>query len=168
MSALPKILSGPTAVKALEKVRQAEQNKNAWPYEHLFPPPNSIPVHQIGYAAVPAGGSSALVATYQVPEGFRFIMESILESYSGTFDPGDTLFTVQVNAGGGAQSTFVQGLIQTPVPLGAWEYGVRWYFDRPYEFSSLDLLSITAANVNLQGGSYVGGFFGYLLPSIAR
>ena len=169
MSALHNF-AGPQAVKALEKVRHAQANKDDWPYVHLFPPPNSLPVHQIGYVAVPNAASSAVIVAYQVPEGFRFIMHAILASFSGAFNPGDSLFTVDVNTPVGtadAQATFVQGLIRVPVTLGSWEYGVQWPFARPYEFAALDLIQLKGLNVNLNPGSpyYVGGFFGYLIPS---
>ena len=173
MSALPKNLAGPALVKGLEKERQSRLQKDLWPYEHLFPPPNSIPVHGsdlgIQTGAVPLAAASVVFCIYQVPEGFKFIMDSILMAYSGAFNPGDSFFTVTVNPNGGPQATFVQGLIRSPITLGAWQYGTRWFFDRPYEFSALDILQANALNVNIPSpanNSYVGGFFGYLIPRI--
>jgi hypothetical protein len=170
MSALPQNLRGPALVKGLDKERQHKSNQDLWPYPHLFPPPASIPVHGsltgLQAVAVPAGGSSVVICSYQVPEGFRFIMQAILESFAGIFIPGDSLFTVMVNPGGGPQATYVQGLINTPVPLGSWQYGIQWPFERPYEFASLDLITMNGLNVNLTQGppnQYVGGFFGYLI-----
>lgn len=175
MSALPRNLVGPALVRGLDKEREVLARRESWPYEYLFAPPNSIPVHgsEQGIQAVPVplGGASVVICAYQVPEGFRFIMDSILESFNGAFVPGDSLFTVTVNPNGGPQANPVQGLIQTPVPLGAWEYGVLWPLERPYEFASLDILSMSGFNVNLSQGPpnyYVGGFFGWLIPSIGR
>ena len=171
MSAL-RVLSGSDAMRAAEDLRRQKAKESDWPYEHLFPPRNSIPVNGgttgVQAANVPAAGGTAVIATFQVPSGFKFIMTGIWQCFNGVFVPGDSLWTLTVNPAGGAQANPVQGLIQVPVPLGSWVYGVPWLFERPYEFAPLDLLSDSAKNVNLSAGppnQYVSGFFGYLLPS---
>lgn len=147
--------------------------ERVWPvYAGSFP--DSLVVNQIAYAAVPAQGSSVVVLAYTVPTGNRFIMSSMWQCYSGgigtAFNPGDTLWTVDTNNASATdyQGNFVQGLVQVPVPLGSWQYGVKHWFDRPYEFEALDLIQSHAFNVNLTAGApnlYVSGFFGLLVPT---
>lgn len=164
-------LSGPDAMRAAEELRQKQNREKRWPYEFLFPPPESLPVNGgsqgVGFVAVPNAPGPVTVAQFQVQSGFRFIMTGILQAYDdGVFLPGDTLWTVTVNPQGGVQANPVQGLIQSPVPMGSWKFGTGpWHFDRPYEFAPLDLISSVANNVSLaSAGSYVSGFFGYLIP----
>lgn len=174
MSALRQF-SGADAARAAEKVRQERAKQSSWPYEYLFAPPDSIPINGgtlgVQTAAVPAAGSTVTIATFLVPSGFRFIMQAIWLCFEGTFLPGDSLFTVTCNPNSGAQSNPVQGLINVPIPLGSWKFGMAWEFDRPYEFAALDFLTAVGKNVNLAPGppnQYVAGFFGYLLPSLDR
>ena len=49
---------GNDQIKSADQVRQERANRNDWPYEHLFPPSNSVPVNQITQTpvAVPATG----------------------------------------------------------------------------------------------------------------
>jgi hypothetical protein len=166
------ILSGADATRALDLTRDPDPNKTAWPYVHVFPPPNSRPVHQIGTVAVPAQAATVTVLAYQVPSGFRFIMEAILQAYTpGAFVPGDALWTVDLNAPVGIadiQGAVIQGLTRIPIPLGSWLLGTQWKFARAYEFEPLSLLQSKARNVNLVAGApnyFVSGFFGYLIQA---
>ena len=162
------------SVQGAEQVRRQVANREAWPYEHLFPPPDSIPVHQIGSVAVPTavsmGGSAAVVLAYTVPSGYKFILHAILQAWGpGVFNPGDLVWTVDVNTPLGipnVQATYVQGLAFIPIPLGSWQYGTLWPLVRPYEFDALDLIQSKVTNINLSAGppNCVSGFFGYLLP----
>lgn len=168
--AAPKLLAGIDAVRAGRKLAAKEDRRSAWPYVHIFPPPEAVPVHGsdagIQAAAVPAGGSSVTVCSYRVPSGFRFYMAAILQDFEGSFNPGDTLWTVKVNPNNGSQSRPVQGLTNQPVPLGSWRYGTQWPFMRAYEFEPLDVVQSIAENVNLNSPNtqnYVSGFFGWLL-----
>lgn len=172
MSAQPRILNGADATRAADKLRRANERRAAWPYAHLEPPPDAIPVNQIG-APVDVGvaGVPTLVFSYLVPANFRFVMQGIIQGIGGggfmtAFNPGDSFWTVTVNPQNGVQANPVQGLIQTPVPLGNWEFGTWWRFPMPYVFAGLDLVSSVATNVNLNAGppnSYVTGFLGYLI-----
>lgn len=175
----PQILTGPDSVSAAELVRQRNDGRSDWPYPHIFPPKHAIPVNAIGSATVPdtlADGGSPVSLTgpqmpYQVPEGFEFELWHVLIDFEGVFIPGDSLFTAQVNQPGlSAQATYIQGLVNVPVPLGSWRVGTRWALDQRYRFAPLDILSWWGTNINLSMGppnTYVGGFFGYLLPAIA-
>jgi hypothetical protein len=171
------VLSGPEATKALDKTRDLEANKTAWPYVHVFPPPSSIPVHQITLAPVvcPAAGATAVVLAYRVPSGHRFIMEAILQAFTGgVFLPGDAFWSVDLNAPVGVllpdiQGQPVQGLTAVPIPLGSWVYGTQWPFKRAYEFEPLSLIQSKVRNVNLVAAApnyFISGFFGYLIPAL--
>lgn len=166
----PKFLLGRDAVRAGRKIAEKHTRKSDWPYVHIFPPPEAIPVHGsdtgIQTVAVGLAGATATVCTYLVPSGFRFYMAGILQDYEGTFNPGDTLWTVKVNPNNGLQSRPVQGLVNQPVPMGSWRYGTIWPFLRAYEFEPLDFIQSLAKNVGLAAGppnTYVSGFFGWLL-----
>lgn len=166
-------LSAADATKALDKTRDLDPNKTAWPYVHLFAPPQSTPVHQIASIVAPAHGAITAVLTYQVPSGFRFILRRILQDFSGgAFLPGDALWTVDRNTPIGiasVQADPVQGLIATPIPLGSIVAGTQWVFDRPYEFEPLDVLRSKVNSVNAGVGAgnwFTSGFFGYLIPAL--
>jgi len=171
MSAVPRILSGADAARAADKLRRANERRAAWPYFHLEPPPDAIPVNQIGAPVdVPAAGSSVQVFSYLVPSNFKFVMQGIIQSLGFqagfAFNAGDSLWTVTVNPNNGVQSNPVQGLINTPIPLGSWLFGTWWRFPMPYVFSGLDLISSVATNINLNAGPpnvYLTGFLGYLI-----
>lgn len=164
-------LVGIDATRAADRVRQQKRNQDDWPYVHLFPPPNSIPVNQTASVVVPAMGSTVTVLTYSVPDGMRLILRGILQAYSGgAFNPGDGLWTVTQNAPASISDTQgapVQGLISVPIPYGAWQYGKYWRFERPYEFDQETVVRSTFKNVNLGAGApnwLVSGFMGYLIP----
>lgn len=168
-------LSGAEAIRALREVQDPDANKTAWPYVHVFPPPGAKRVHQITLTpvVVPAAGATAVVLAYQVPSGFRFIMEAILQTYTpGAFNPGDVLWTVDLNAPVGIadiQGAVIEGLTRVPIPLGSWVYGTQWKFPRAYEFEPLSLLQSKARNLNLPAGApnyLISGFFGYLIPAL--
>jgi hypothetical protein len=168
--AAPVRLSGVEAVKAARRVA-AERRCEEWPYVHVFPPPNSVPVHQIAFIAAPAPSFSGVVLAYRVPAGMRFFMQSILQVYTAgaSFSPGAALWTVTDNSPTGladSQAMPIQGLINLGVPLGSLAAGTRWPFDRAYEFSSDHLLQSVVQNVSLSGGFFVSGFFGYVVPDL--
>ena len=159
--------------RLLEAVRQSVKRKEAWPYYYEFPPASSIPVHAIGSAASPAVGVVAPVLVYLVPEGFRFILEEILQDFQGAaINPNDALWTVDRDVQPpNPRGLPINGLAQTPIPLGSIPRGVKWPLPRAYEFAPLTVLRSTVVNVNLGVGlpnQFVSGFFGYLLPAVAN
>ena len=158
------------AARMLEMVRRSVMQKSAWPYIYEFAPPDSIPVEQIAQIPVPAIGVLTPVLTYLVPEGFRFFLGRLVEDFEGAaFAPFDALWTVDKDAVvPNVQGQPIQGLIQTPVPLGSFLRGVKWPLPRAYEFAPLTILRSTVLNQTLAGGAFVSGFFGYLVPAIGR
>ncbi len=177
MTAKPLLYSGADAVRAAEKIRQTHANQEQWPYVHCFPPVNSIPVNQTGSVVTPALSAQAVILTYKVPPGFKFIMTGVVAMYinSGTlgaFLPGQGLFTLDLNTPPGVtniQASPVQGLTALTVPLGNYLAGVKWYLERAYEFAPLDELRWKGTNVGLPVGTpafFAAGVFGWLLPAI--
>lgn len=169
-------LSAVQSISAAEKVRIQRENQSQWPYVHIFPPPNSLPVHAISLAvAVPAKGVTVVVLTYTVPDGMRLFLRSLIQTYSGgAISPGDLLWTVTQNQPAGiadVQGAPVQGLISSPVPLGSWAFGIQWPFERVYEFAPNQVIRSTCQNStgNIPAGApnlLVSGFFGWLVPDV--
>jgi len=156
-----------------EMLRRDIEKKAAWPFVHEFPPPGSIPVHEIGDIASPAQGVLSVIFQYRVPKGFNFYLCRVLEDFSGgPVNPGDALWTVDQNAPlPNVQGMPVQGLTATPTPLGSFLTGLKWKLPRVYEFAPLTLLRSTVVNQNLNVGLpnvFISGFFGYLLPAIVQ
>lgn len=147
-----------------------QRQREKWPYLHVFPPPNSIPVHEIASIPVPVAGTPTLVVAVSVPPLHRFYLQAILQVFTGgAFLPGDAQWTVNVNTTIGSPSVQgmpVQGLIAVDVPLGSITAGNQWEFRRAYEFESLDLVQSVVTNVNLAGGFFTSGFFGYFVPGV--
>jgi len=168
--------SGVDLVKSADKERQDREKRSEWPYLHLFPPPNSIPVNQITQTpvGVPAIGLTAVALAYRVPSGYQFIMTGIVQNiYGSAVNPGDVTWTVDRNKPVGiadSQGMGVQGLINVPVPLGSFPFGVIWEFKRPYEFEPLDLVQSKATNVASGGvglpNALISAFLGYLIPVV--
>ncbi len=175
--AKPRLYSGSDAVRAMEKIRSTHANQEAWPYEHVYPPVNSIPVNATDAVVTPALAAVAEILTYKVPSGYRFIMTGVVLSYINTgglgpFVPGDALWTVDLNTPTGVaniQASPVQGLTAVKMPLGSFTAGNVWWFARAYEFAPLDVLRSKATNVALGVGDpnyFASAFLGWLLPAL--
>lgn len=157
-------------MRMADALRQSVQRRDEWPYEHVFPAPVSEVVEVFGSAATLAAGTLTPILTYLVPAGLRFFLTALLCDFLGaSFNPGDALWTVDENfTVPSLQGSYVEGLIQWPVPAGSFAKGRRWKLPRAYEFAPLSVVRSTAVNVNLGVGApntYVSGFFGYLVPS---
>lgn len=167
-----------TAAAEQRRRQVLEERKCAWPYYHVFPPPNSDTFHQINSPAVqvPVLGATVEVLSYQVPDGMRAILQAIVQNYLGasTFSAGDLLWTVTTNEPSGivdVQGAPEQGLIATPVQLGSFLFGVQWEFKRAYEFAPNTVIRSICKNAtgNIPAGAgnfLVSGFFGYLIPDV--
>ncbi len=177
--AKPRLYSGPDATRALEVIRQTHANQEAWPYMHVYPPVNSQPVNETGAVPTPAVAAQAVILTYQVPTGWKFIMTGVVLGYInsgglGAFVPGAALWTIDVNTTPGVsnvQAEPVQGLTRVKVPLGNFLSGNVWPLARAYEFAPLDTLRAKATNVALPAGDpayFVAGFLGWRVPAIGE
>jgi hypothetical protein len=173
MSAKPiQMFSGVDSVRAADAYRLAvEARRNAWPYVHVYPPPNAIDVNVIGTQVTQAQAAAAIeVLSYQVNSGKRFFMTGVVLGASVSFAPGAALFTVDRNSPVGVtNSQFMpeHGLVNVPVQLGSFALG-PWKFSRVREFGPLDVIRVKATNVGLNAGSdlYVCGLFGYEVPTL--
>jgi hypothetical protein len=174
MSAV-RLFTAQDAIRATEKVQDLRQRQEQWPYVHIFPPPDSIPVHQLTLVpvAVPATDSAQVeVLLYRVPSGFSFIMTAIVQQYQGgTFTWGNGSWTIDRNTPVGVanvQASPVQGLTNIPVPLGSFIESGPWQLPRAYVFKPLDEIRSKftqgIAPASTPNGLLVSGFFGYLVP----
>lgn len=152
-----------------ELARHMKHRTDSWPYLHVFPDRLSLPQQPVGRIAAPAVGVLTPVLVYQVPTGFRFYLEGIVNDFEGAaFNPGDSLWTVdqgfQVS---NVQGAGVQGLVGLPVPLGSYTFGRWWKLPRVYEFAALTVLRAAVKNVNLLAGLpnvFSSAFIGWLEP----
>jgi hypothetical protein len=136
----------------------------------VFPPPNSIPVHEIAQVDAPAAGNTVTVLTYKVPSGHRLYLHAVLAVTSGAAVlPGDFLWSIFVQDAGAVsdlQRRPVHGLVNVPIPLGSIDAGVQWPFYRAYDFAPLSVLSTQVENVSGTATKASAGYFGYLVPDI--
>jgi hypothetical protein len=171
MSAKPiELYSGPDSTRAADAYRIAvEARRDAWPYVHVYPPPNAIDVNVIVATVTQAQAAPAIEALrYQVNSGKRFFMQAVLLGANVTFSPGDALFTLTRNSEAGSTQFMPEhGLINIPVQLGSTAFGA-WRLHRAREFAPLDVIRVAATNVNLNAGTdqYVCGIFGYEVPTL--
>jgi hypothetical protein len=93
-----------------------------WPYQWLFPGPNSKQVLSHGEVAIPAiAGGAVNVVRYQVPDGLRFslrgvVLDAFITDASWNEASGDLLFNVTVLAAG---SRTVDYLVNVSTRLGS-------------------------------------------------
>jgi len=153
-----------------EELRQERERKSLWPYGHLFPISDDLTVNAIADIPAPAqDGNFHVVLQYQVPSGFYFWMEALLQDGPQPFLPGDAFWVVDQNAqvASSTQAARVQGLNLVPVPLGSIETGIPWRFRMPYLFEPLTVIRSKVMNVNFAPGNpdfFTSIFLGFLVP----
>lgn len=170
---IQRVYSGVDAVKAADAVRRDQNNRERWPYMHIYPPVNAEPVHVIASVFTPAVAAQIEVLRYNVPSGFRFYLRGIIQTYEGgNFVPGDVLWTIDRNTPVGVASSQAQpeqGLVAVPVRVGSFNPFTVDEFARAYEFEPLDVVRSKATNVAVGVGTpntFTSGFFGYLVPDV--
>ena len=172
-----RLYMGADAVKAADVVRQAQSNREKWPYMHEYAPPNAEPVHRINSVVTPdivanvGAAATVIVLEYQVPSGFRFYLRGIIQTYEGgNFVPGQALWTIDRNTPVGVanvQAQPEQGLVAVPQRVGSFSPWTVDEFARAYEFEPLDIVRSKATNVNVAVGDpnyFSSAFLGYLVP----
>lgn len=131
------------AAEALESPRRL---LGRWPYQWLFPGPNSRHVLANQSAPLPASGLSVSVLTYQVPDGLRFSLRAIVFGFNGTGwtegSPTGISFTLQVQAAGTRNVDFLQGVL-THLGSASQPYPILGRL----EFAPLDVLVVVATNL---------------------
>ena len=173
MASRVQLFSGPASVTAARELMLAEQaRRDAWPYPHVYPPPQSEDVHVISTAAVGTAGTGVPVEVlkYTVQSGRRFFLRAVLFQCDVTVSIGAALFTLDRNASvGGTSNTQYDpehGLVNIPMVLGS-NMVCPWYLQRPRIFEPLDVVRVKALNVDLGGGNFVAGIFGWDVPVTA-
>lgn len=127
---------------ALESPKRAA---GKWPYQWLFPGPNSRQVLANGQTAIPPLNTSAPVVNYTVPDGMVFSLRAIVFAFFGTgWNEGTVtglFFTLNVLGAGTRAVDFLQNVA---THLGS--------TDQPYpilgrlEFNPLDQLQVSVLN----------------------
>ena len=176
-----RVTSGPNSIFAAEALRKAENRRDSWPYEHVYPPIDSDRRNPQGFVVTPAlyisptTTNQALVLQFNVPSGFMFIMKGLLLAAVTTGmvpigNPGDFQFSVDKNTPIGAaptQGSPVTDLNAIPFNWGSPSQGPVM-FARAEEFAPTD--QVRAKVINFTGGVgapnfVVASFYGYLYPS---
>ena len=154
-----------------ELARHIKNRRDAWPYEHEFPDRMGKNQEPLASIAAPAVGVKTPVLVYQVPYGFFFYLEGLVQDFEGSsFNPGDASWTVDQDAQfSNVQGAGVQGLVNLPVPLGSFAVGRWWKLPRTYKFSQLTVLRSVVTNANIVPGApnvFTSQFLGYLEPVV--
>ena len=168
------IAPGAGSVEATRALGTSKRRAGIYPYQWLFPGPNSKHVRASNSVIMPAEyGSDAGIIDYTVPEGMRLSLRGIVfASTSPDWEAGsgDLVFSLSVT---GISSRPVDWLAEVVTPLGT--------FEQPFpilgrlEFNSLNNLVVSVrpvANVTLstQEAPRAGGFqsamlVGHLYPN---
>lgn len=163
------IVPGSSLVTAAQALGRQNRREGTYPYQWLFPGPNSRHVRASGSVLMPdALGSSATVLDYKVPQSMRFALRGIVLA-SGAPDwvpgSGDLLFKVMVS---GVSPRSVDFLNNVDTPLGSTQ--------SPFpilgrlEFESLSTISVLVypiANVSVgaDGGYQTAMLVGHIYPN---
>jgi hypothetical protein len=142
----PEIIApGRGLVTAAELLTSQKRALGKWPYQWLFPGPNAKHVLANSTVAIPGAASTAVVLSYQVPDGYRFSLRAIVFGFFGAgWNEGTATglsFTLLVQAAGTRKVDFLSGVL---THLGS--------ADQPYpilgplEFAPNDLLEVTVTN----------------------
>ena len=128
-----RVVSGVEQIRAAARLAKLQRNRDLWPYEWVFPPPDRERVHQEASSDVSTmtAGSANQVLSYQVQNNYRFMLNGLVLLYigNGIFTPGDgnIVFGVDVNVPIGVTSLQgypVQGFDNSGIPKGAYASGV--------------------------------------------
>lgn len=140
-----------------------------WPYQWLYPGPNSRHVLARGSVATPAFNTPpAQVVSYTVPEGYRFSLRAVVidGSQVSNWIPGspDMQFNLNCIAAGTRIVDFLQDVL---TPLGSTV--IPWPILGRLEFESLEQLAwdvSTFQNVGVGAPNFVSCFLlGHIYPN---
>lgn len=141
------------AMAAQETLTDPRRAEGKYPFQWLYPGPNSRPVIQNGAVAIPAIGSgqssaSATILEYMVPEGYRFVLtDLVMNAFASDWNPasGQLAFTLVVQYSTGPRN--VEFL--TNVLFGMGTNQLPWPIRGRLEFHPLDVLQINLLNTGL-------------------
>lgn len=174
-----RMVSGTEEIRAANLLRRLQERRELWPYEWVFPPPDSQRVHHEGTVDVSTltAATAAQVDSYQVQNNYRFMLNGVVLLYvgSGTFTPGDgnVVFGLDINVPIGVtalQGYPVQGFDNSGIPKGAYLSGVFFPYPlapKPEIIGPTDQLRskvTVSASIIASGGRVISIFDGWLLP----
>jgi hypothetical protein len=141
------IVPGRSQVQAAEALENPRRLIGKWPYQWLFPGPNSRHVLVNDRASVPLGASSQVtLAKFQVEDGLRFSLRGIVFAFEGTgWNEGTTSglsFTLVADLAGPMNVDFLQNVL-TQLGSTAQPYPILGRL----EFEPLTNLSVVVTNV---------------------
>lgn len=174
---LTRMVSGSEAVKAANQLRSLQSRRDLWPYEWVFPPPDSQRVHQEASIDVSTltPGTAALVLAYEVQINYRFMLNGLVSLYIGSnsFTPGDgnVVFGLDINVPIGVTSLQgypVQGFDNSGIPKGGYISGIFFPYPlapKPEIIGPGDTLrSKVTISASITQGRVIAIFEGWLLP----
>lgn len=144
------IQPGPSLVEAGRALEDPRRQVGKWPYQWLFPGPNSRQVLANGTSVAPTSGTPQTPLSYTVPDGYRFSLRAIVFFYNGTLwhegtATGLSFSLIDQAAGSRAVDFLANVLTHLGTP------------DQPYpilgrlEFAPTDVLTVVVSN----GGGFV-------------
>ena len=173
----PRIVTGPEAVKAAANLAATQDRRDQWPYPWNFPSPGASRVFRVGSVVAPATATQTEVLVYRVPQGYRFWLCALLQTYVGAgwiAGSGDILWTLDKNRPVGVaplQGEVIQGFGNIGIGLGSMLNGCVTYLcplAMPELLAPTDELRskvITTAAIPVGGTNYFHSIFsGWLEP----
>ena len=172
-----RVLSGIEAVKVAHEKQRRNLRLEQWPYEWVYPPPDSERVHVEGTldVATMIPGTQAEIVEYTVQNNYKFLFNALVQIYIGqsAFTPGDgnIVWNLDVNIPLGVispQGYPIQGFDQSGIPKGGFVNGVFAPYQlalKPEVLAPLDVLRSKATiSANITIGRLVTIFDGWIIP----
>jgi hypothetical protein len=169
------MVPGRSLVQGARSLETRERGAGVFPYQWLFPGPNSKQVLANGRVAMPAAygtpagiipNGSSQSALYTVEQGYRFSLRGLIFGCT-TSDfvdgSGDVVFNLTVTAG--TAPRVVDYFFNFPFRLGS--TAEPFPILGRLEFAELEALSLTVtpvANVTLSSGFGFGALVGHIYP----
>lgn len=147
------IRPGAQLARAAQALAEPARAEGRYPFQWLYPGPNSAPAIPNGRIAIPAIVAPATSATgtifqYEVPEGYKLVLTDILfNAFAADWNPGSgqLTFTLQLLYSTGPRNVeFFQN-----VPFGFGLAGYPWPIKGRLEFNSLDVLALLVTNTGI-------------------
>jgi hypothetical protein len=151
------ILTGPALIKASQSLKTLHDKQAAWPYDWEHRPPGSRQAIAFGSIVAPTQGTQAQILQYNVPDSLQYVPSCLVfEIVGSAWNPGDFLFTLDVNQPIGSVS--VQGVPFTgygavPFPLGTRQIPWQIQAGENDKLKANDQVRVKVTNVNVTAGS---------------
>lgn len=159
MAAPDIVKPGASLIRAAQPLADPRRALGVYPYQWNDPGPHSrmacantaaaVPVPQI---VGPATSATAILASYEVPDGYRFVLTDILMRANSTLEgglwvpgSGTLLFTLQVLFSTGPRN--VEFLTNLPFGMGSQER--PWPLRGRLEFGPLEVLEVILTNTGI-------------------